>query len=136
MEADEQDFLSGTVLPQMTASELVAQLQATPYRPGGNDFAGCDCWGLVEIWYRELFGIHLADRANHPNGPRGLALGFTARSDWLRVYEPHDHASPSCGQLGSMRATVGSSGTAAFCTPMKRRDAFTSLSRRASSGTE
>lgn len=30
-----------------------------PYVPGGESFAGCDCWGIVQLWYRNEFGITL-----------------------------------------------------------------------------
>ena len=76
----------------MTPQELVERLLAVPYRPGMADFDGCDCWGLVEIWYRELLGIELTDRSDHPTGPHGLALGFTERSGWMRQLKPHNHA--------------------------------------------
>jgi cell wall-associated NlpC family hydrolase len=76
----------------MTPEALVALLQATPYRPGGGDWSGCDCWGLVEIWHRERFGIVLDDRAGHPAGPQGLADGFEQRSRWLTLDAPRNDA--------------------------------------------
>ena len=30
-----------------------------PYMPGGESFAGCDCWGIVQLWYRNEMGITL-----------------------------------------------------------------------------
>ncbi|HHH46045.1 MAG TPA: hypothetical protein ENK53_03430 [Thiotrichales bacterium] len=30
-----------------------------PWRAGGSDRSGCDCWGLVRLWYRERRGVEL-----------------------------------------------------------------------------
>ena len=32
-----------------------------PFVDGGRDFHGCDCWGLVLLLYKELWGIELPD---------------------------------------------------------------------------
>ena len=32
-----------------------------PYLAGGRDFKGCDCWGLVTLYYREALGLELPD---------------------------------------------------------------------------
>lgn len=76
----------------MTAAELVAHLCATPYRAGGNALDGCDCWGLVEIWHRVLFGRVLDERGGLSPGPGGLAAGHAAHAaNWLQVDAPLDH---------------------------------------------
>lgn len=69
---------------------LVQRLQDVPYLPGGGDWSGCDCWGLVELWYRERFGIELSDRGNIAPGPEGLQQGFANSTDWLKLYEPQN----------------------------------------------
>lgn len=35
-----------------------------PYQLHGRDFSGCDCWGLVIIFYKEELGITLLDLEN------------------------------------------------------------------------
>lgn len=62
-----------------------------PYLRNGTDMRGLDCWGLVEVWHRDVLDIDLKDRQAHTSAPEGLSAGFDARSDWLPA-EPQDHA--------------------------------------------
>lgn len=32
-----------------------------PYQNRGRDYNGCDCWGLVQLWYRNELGIEIPD---------------------------------------------------------------------------
>ena len=41
-----------------------------PYRNKGRDFDGCDCWGLVDLYHREVLGIELP---NYLGGYRDAA---------------------------------------------------------------
>ena len=46
-----------------------------PWRAGGSDFDGCDCWGLVRLVIAERTGIVLPNySANYPHGLDGAAL--------------------------------------------------------------
>lgn len=68
--------------------ELIARLQSVPHIEGRGDWDGADCWGLVEIWYRERFGVVLTDRADIPPGAAGVSEGFDRASDWFQVETP------------------------------------------------
>jgi cell wall-associated NlpC family hydrolase len=56
-----------------------------PYRPGGRDFQGCDCWGLVRLFYLGL-DIELPDQVISPQDLSGIDQAV--REDmprWIKV---------------------------------------------------
>lgn len=71
--------------------ELVARLQLVPHVPGQGTWAGADCWGIVEIWYREWLGVELPNRAAIAPGPEGLAAGFREVENFVEIPKPQDH---------------------------------------------
>lgn len=78
-------------MARVEPGRMIDALLTVPYLPGGGDMAGADCWGVVELWYRHVIGIALADRADHPVGHAGLNAGFDAACDWSRITAPEDH---------------------------------------------
>lgn len=70
--------------------QLIERLLATPYLPGGFDWTGADCWGVVEIWYRERFGIVLTDRGRIEPTPLGVMAGYELSSAWMAGAFPRD----------------------------------------------
>jgi cell wall-associated NlpC family hydrolase len=64
-----------------------------PYRAGGSDRDGCDCWGLVVLVYRELLGKELplySDyRINVADREEIAALLAGAPSGWTEVDGRH-----------------------------------------------
>jgi len=67
---------------------LVERLQLVPHVPGGSDWNGADCWGVVCLWYLERFGIRLEERTAIAPGVEGMQRGFEDRSDWVEVTIP------------------------------------------------
>ena len=64
---------------------MMGQLQpliGIPFRPGGTAVDGCDCWGLVCLAYRTLYGIAL-DIA-----PASGAEVLAEAARWSRVTTP------------------------------------------------
>lgn len=86
----------------MTPERLIQVILTVPYQRGGHDLSGLDCWGVVEVWHRELLGLELNDRvrARAPT-PRGLARAFSTRESWIGVDGPED------GAVAVMRTILG-----------------------------
>jgi len=65
---------------------------AVPYRDGGRDFAGADCWGLVRLVMRERGGVSLPSYGEIAASERArVARRMTKDSDggpWLPVDAP------------------------------------------------
>lgn len=76
----------------LAPAQMIDRLLTVPYARDRGDFTGADCWGVVELWYRHVLGIVLADRQDHPSSHAGLQAGFDGKTDWLPVSEPADHA--------------------------------------------
>lgn len=67
-----------------------------PYRLGASDVAGCDCWGLVELAFRELLGIELPPYNRALSGQRAVPQGTVAAHALREIgaghWEPVDPA--------------------------------------------
>ena len=68
---------------------MTDHLIGIPYVEGGRDATGCDCWGLVRLWYMER-GIELPSydgptiRHDHPD----LLAARAGEGPWRQVTEP------------------------------------------------
>lgn len=88
--------------------ELISRLQLVPYVEGGNTWAGIDCWGLVEIWYREWLEVSLDHRGDISSSPDGLQQGFdTFRDRWQQIDAPEDHCLVIMRSNGKIAGHVG-----------------------------
>ena len=79
----------------MSLGELpswVAQYVGLPYRPGGRDRAGIDCWGLYALVMREQFGMELPPYEGPPWGSaatgRGIAKAAAEYAQQFTQIEP------------------------------------------------
>lgn len=71
----------------------IAKYVGLPYRSGGRDETGIDCWGLVFLVYPREFGIAVPVL---PGVSANSALGIhrtiveTVKQDWLPIEKPID----------------------------------------------
>lgn len=76
----------------MTPLQAVDRLLAVPYALGSGSWAGADCWGVVELWYRHVLGVDLEDRADRPAEMDSVQIWATSAAGWERLTRPIDHA--------------------------------------------
>lgn len=60
------------------------ELIGIPYKNHGRDLAGLDCWGLVMVASRELYGVEVPDYNGYADSCNGTQVAplFDARKDW------------------------------------------------------
>ena len=75
----------------MIPADAISRLLAAPYVPGGGSWAGADCWGVVELWYRHVLGIELNDRADRPPGHDSVQAWADEGQGWRSIPAPEDH---------------------------------------------
>lgn len=72
------------------APEWAASFVGLPYKPGGRDRAGVDCWGLCALVWREHFGAALPDYSGpiwHP-GVNHADIGPAAMEHATAAFAP------------------------------------------------
>ena len=70
-----------------------------PYKWGGREWDGLDCYGLVKLVYREEYGIILPDWATDAIDLKerdGLIAAVVCGGNWEPVDEPGDRAFAVC----------------------------------------
>lgn len=73
----------------MTADRFAA----IPFADRGRDYSGCDCWGLVWLWYRDVLGIALDpyDGVAARDAAAIREMIERHRDEWAEVTAPRDH---------------------------------------------
>lgn len=76
----------------MTPGQFVDRAIDVPFLVGGRDWSGWDCWGLVFIAYRELFGIDIPSLSDEYDEKLSFAelntLVNTQKPLWNSVEQP------------------------------------------------
>jgi len=64
-----------------------------PYKDKGRDFKGCDCYGLVKLYYENELNINIPDTNIQANQPRRIMINFLNEisSNWIKVEKPIKH---------------------------------------------
>ena len=75
----------------MTPQEAVPRLLAVPYVLGQGDWTGADCWGLVELWYREVLSLPLSERSGRHSARQSIDAWASAPTGWVPIASPEDH---------------------------------------------
>lgn len=87
----------------MTPFLAIDRLLLVPHTYGAGDWTGADCWGLVELWYRHVLGIELADRAEMPAVNDSVQHWADIHAGWRPIPAPVDHSVVLMSQ-GRLRA--------------------------------
>ena len=65
-----------------------------PYKYNGCDFNGCDCYGVIQLWYKEELGIDLVNfkriGANYEEMDKNY-LEANSSLDFIPVYSIQNH---------------------------------------------
>lgn len=75
----------------MSPENFIDRAQHAPYVEGGGSFAGADCWGIIELYYRHVLGVGLTDRAGYKPGCASVQEWYDATEEWRKVPEPVQH---------------------------------------------
>lgn len=79
---------TNTKPPRIPLDEFITFMIDVPWVEGKANFAECDCWGLVVLYYRHVIGIELAPTHDLPMA-EGMAAQL-ATGHWQEVTQPAD----------------------------------------------
>lgn len=75
----------------MTLQEFYHKALDIPFKEQGRDYTGADCWGLIVLAYRDLFGITLPSNDEYYKDVKNykeLAEALSHREGWLPTEAP------------------------------------------------
>lgn len=62
-----------------------------PFKEHGRDFNGCDCWGLVRLWYKDKYNVHLPSYVDDYENVKDKNIAATMQTEkekWLCADSP------------------------------------------------
>lgn len=76
----------------MTPGVFIDRALHVPHVPGGGSWTGADCWGIVELYYREVLNREVVDRDTLVPGCESVEVGWSRAAErWRSSQTPEDH---------------------------------------------
>ncbi len=95
----------------MTLAEFVGRAITVPFKIGGRDWSGWDCWGLIFVAYRELYGKDIGSFAEEYDDKVTFEelnnIIARERSAWSIVRGKATEGDVSLYRIGSFNTHVG-----------------------------
>ncbi|WP_418186723.1 NlpC/P60 family protein [Aliarcobacter lanthieri] len=65
-----------------------------PYQDGGRDLQGCDCYGLVKLYYKEMLNIDIPESRIIATQPKRIFLNYLneLNENWNKIEKPIKHS--------------------------------------------
>jgi cell wall-associated NlpC family hydrolase len=81
-------------------SDLYSKLLGVPYKKNGRDYDGLDCYGLIQLYYREKLGIYLPEYVTPENDNMVSQIVMEGKQLWEELEKP----APDCAVLFRVKA--------------------------------
>lgn len=64
-----------------------------PFKDKGRDFNGCDCYGLLMLYYKNELGIEISDTNITADQPRRIFASYLKEvsEHWIEIDKPEKH---------------------------------------------
>ncbi len=73
----------------MVNDTIICKYLQIPFKDGGRDYSGCDCLGLVALFYKEIYGIELSKFEHSCYNIGAITEGFNDEvSEWVKIDSP------------------------------------------------
>ena len=76
--------------------DIINSLVGLPWKKGGRDLNGFDCWGFFKWFYATQLDIHIADDYDYlPGDTKKIVMAFAQATesggDWVKIAEPVEY---------------------------------------------
>jgi cell wall-associated NlpC family hydrolase len=70
-------------------TEILCKFLQIPFKDKGRDFNGCDCLGIVSLFYKEVFNIEITEFTPSCYDINTILKGFEKHiTEWEKITEP------------------------------------------------
>lgn len=69
---------------------ILQDLIGIPFIEGGRSLKGCDCYGLVKLYYKHILNIDIPDTKIKPNQTKRILINYLneIESNWITLDKP------------------------------------------------